>query len=385
MGAFYDALTSLDQNHFIVDRCKKMVSLCCPRMNFVQLIEKSEAYTFLVEDLTLMRRCILRIPCLAIYENEESLKRFVRGGRIQHKVRNRGGGVPEVYDMEEPSATNERCFILMEYVPNHDLYEYMTNDLKSTEEKAEFFCKLLYTVKKLHDEGFIHRDLKPSNFIVKKSTCNPYLIDFGISKEQRKMSLTNAVGVSGIGTPIYVSPEQRNNLCKADKRSDIYSLGRMFYVILSGHIFSDEKEKMDEEKLPGWGWYSIVEKATERKPKNRYQDISEFIADIEAEVKGVDEDLLGSSGDATASQDDCKYRDTMRLNFLRKEIKKIEIFDTMSTDEDVQFIQFMLLCKFNPGRYRALTNSTSMRYEFLLNRAIGRLTDEIENSHDYTE
>ncbi len=85
-----------------------------------------------------------------------------------------------------------------------------------------------------HKTGLIHRDLKPANILVAtddKGGHHPYVVDFGLARDQEETDLTHTGMISG--TPSYLSPEQAQGM-PLDRRSDVYSLGVILYEMLSG-------------------------------------------------------------------------------------------------------------------------------------------------------
>lgn len=190
-------------------------------------------------------------------------------------------------------------YIIMEYVEGISLDELIrTKTGPIPEEKAfKIFEKILDGFQYAHSRrpAIIHRDIKPSNIIVGEEN-NPKIIDFGIVK----IVDDSGAGVSGhtvagtkIGTTLYMSPEQI--LAKeVDARSDIFSLGITLFVMLTGRSpFGNTNSDFEIQNLivnnplprakdiyPGVSDKAqrIIDKATEKRKENRYQNCREFIA-----------------------------------------------------------------------------------------------------------
>jgi serine/threonine protein kinase len=133
-------------------------------------------------------------------------------------------------------------FLVMDLVEGPTLAEYLKENGRMTVDTAlEIFIPLAQAIAYAHRQGVVHRDLKPSNVILapdrtRNASCIPKIVDFGIAKikfsdESRMMSLTATGDI--FGTPLYMSPEQCAGT-GVDARSDIYSLGCMFFEALTG-------------------------------------------------------------------------------------------------------------------------------------------------------
>jgi eukaryotic-like serine/threonine-protein kinase len=131
-------------------------------------------------------------------------------------------------------------FFVMEYVAGVLITTYCDNHRLSTRQRLELFVHVCEGVQHAHQKAIIHRDLKPSNILVTEMDGRPVpkIIDFGVAKalEQKLTAdtLYTRIGTL-IGTPEYMSPEQASFSDEGiDTRSDIYSLGIIFYELLVG-------------------------------------------------------------------------------------------------------------------------------------------------------
>src|SRR5580704_2109596 len=147
-------------------------------------------------------------------------------------------------------------YFVMEYVPGLPITEYCDQKKLTIRDRLELFIQVCEGVQHAHQKAIIHRDLKPANILVVEVDDKPVprIIDFGLAKaatqpiagDARKTQLGNLVG-----TPGYMSPEQADaNVSDIDTRTDVYSLGVVLYVLLSGRepfeSKQGQKEQLDE-------------------------------------------------------------------------------------------------------------------------------------------
>jgi serine/threonine-protein kinase len=146
----------------------------------------------------------------------------------------------------------------------------------------------------MHKRGIVHRDLKPENVMVDDSD-NIKIIDFGIAMKEDARRLTFVNLSSTLGTPDYISPEQVEGH-RGDQRSDIYSLGIMFYEMLTGRVpfvepnpLAAMNERLQHNPTPPHELNpeisptleEILFRSLERNPRHRYANAHEMVWDLE--------------------------------------------------------------------------------------------------------
>jgi TolB-like protein/tRNA A-37 threonylcarbamoyl transferase component Bud32 len=179
-------------------------------------------------DTTLHEEVAIKLIRPDISADKKTLARFHNELKLARKIAHRNVG--KMYELMENKGLH---FITMEYVPGEDLGSFIKRARQLTPRTAilmaEDICEGLVEA---HRMGVIHRDLKPSNIIIDREG-NARIMDFGIARSMESTDASSA-GVM-VGTLQYMSPEQAQGL-EADQRSDIYSLGVMFYEMVTGRL-----------------------------------------------------------------------------------------------------------------------------------------------------
>jgi serine/threonine protein kinase len=174
---------------------------------------------------------------------------------------------PNIAKVLDAGATETgRPFFVMELVKGIRITDYCDQNHLSAEERLELCLPVCRAIQHAHEKGIIHRDIKPSNILVslQDGTAVPKVIDFGIAKATQGRLTDQTVFTAFeqfLGTPAYMSPEQAEmSGLEIDTRSDIYSLGVLFYELLTGkppfeqkdliRAGIDEMRRMVREKEP---------------------------------------------------------------------------------------------------------------------------------------
>lgn len=168
-------------------------------------------------------------------------------------------------------------YIAMEFIQGVSLRHYLQHNPLSLRRSLEIILEIAYALCHLHTHGIIHRDLKLENILMTEDG-HVKVIDFGIAQllTERKDSTTSRQQL--IGTPIYMSPEQRDTPESVSYPSDIYSLGIIAYELILGKL---SHGKIHLSLVPK-GLQKILVKTLQPKPEDRYQDAVDFITDISA-------------------------------------------------------------------------------------------------------
>ncbi len=223
----------------------------------------------------------------SISDNTQALRRFINESKAVAMMDH--ANIVKILDV---SVKTEQKFIVMEYIKGITLREYMNKKVRmSWQEATAFIAQILQALDHAHMRGVIHRDIKPQNIMIMEGGFIK-VADFGIAK------LPNAETVTmidhAVGTIYYISPEQARGK-KIDTRSDLYSLGVMFYEMLTGELpfmaetsyaimtkHINEAPRPPRQLVPQLpvGIEQIILCAMEKDPARRYQSASQMLRHI---------------------------------------------------------------------------------------------------------
>jgi eukaryotic-like serine/threonine-protein kinase len=181
---------------------------------------------FLARSERLRRNVVLKVMRRGESERElGDAERFQREYEIISSITHRA--IAEINDF---GSVPGHLYLAMEYFPCGDLRDRLRNPL-SVDESLYYLRAIAEALRVIHVFGILHRDLKPANVMLREDN-SPVLIDFGLAR--RSLDEIGNTGVGQVlGSPYYISPEQAQGQ-RVDVRTDLYSLGVMFYEMLTG-------------------------------------------------------------------------------------------------------------------------------------------------------
>ena len=183
------------------------------------------ATVYLALQESLNREVVLKTVNTTHSNDSDFLERFVNEGRMVASLTH-----PNIITIHDIGSANELVYISMEYVQGGDLKAKITGRCDPAE-TLDLIRKIGAALGFGHDHGIIHRDVKPANILF-RSDGTVLLSDFGIAKQIEADSELTSTGTI-LGSPFYMSPEQAEGMV-VDGRTDIYSLGVIFYEMLTG-------------------------------------------------------------------------------------------------------------------------------------------------------
>jgi serine/threonine-protein kinase len=216
--------------------------------------------------------------------------RFTREARTLAKLNH-----PNIVSVFEFGKVQDTYYFLMEFVDGSTLRDVVSSGQLSPQHSLAIVPHLCDALQFAHDKGVIHRDIKPENILIAKDG-SVKIADFGLSRilgnENQPTVLTGTHQI--MGTPRYMAPEQLAGARGVDHRADIYSLGVVFYEMLTGELpigrfaVPSQKVKIDV-RLD-----EVVLRTLETEPQRRYQHASQIKSDVQS-IAATDNPSLAST------------------------------------------------------------------------------------------
>lgn len=179
---------------------------------------------------------------------------------------------PNIVKLYSHGEWEKGLYIAMEFIRGISLKQFITSQSLSLKRSLEVVLQVSYALLHLHSHGIIHRDIKPENILITESG-QIKVIDFGIA---RIPGTTREWGGQTIGTPSYMSPEQKKDPGQVSFNTDIYALGIVAYELILGRL---SRGHVDLSLVPPH-LKKILQKMLSPAPENRYQDIVDVITDL---------------------------------------------------------------------------------------------------------
>ena len=254
---------------------------------------------YLAEDARLQRKVALKLLPPQFTNDADRVRRFDREARAISSLNH--PNIVTVFDIGQAGALH---FIAIEFIEGRTLRELIRNGRMKPGEALDVAMQVASALSASHAAGIVHRDIKPENIMLRPDGYVKVL-DFGLSKlsEQLRTKVDSEASALAsflthpgmvMGTVQYMSPEQARGL-DVDARSDIFSLGVMFYEMIAGRApfvgatTSDVIDSiLDKEPHPLSGYSEevstelerVVSKALRKGVNERYQTAKDLIADL---------------------------------------------------------------------------------------------------------
>ena len=178
------------------------------------------------------REVALKLMSSRMFGSQMSQHRFEREVKLAARLDH-----PNIATIHEAGLHKGVYYYAMRLVHGVPLDDYITNNQLDQREILELMQKVCDAVGHAHEMGIMHRDLKPSNVVVNEKG-RPFVLDFGLAKAMEETGSPDHTSTHEgevVGTPAYMSPEQaRGRVEEVDTRSDVYALGVMMYMLLTG-------------------------------------------------------------------------------------------------------------------------------------------------------
>ena len=225
----------------------------------------------------LNRLVALKILAREKEQDAQFTERFTREAQALARLNH-----PNIVTVHDFGEAGGHCYLVMEFVDGLNLRQLLQTRKMPSDQALTIVPKICEALQYAHEQGVVHRDIKPENILLDKSG-RVKIADFGIAKmlgdEPGQQTLTGAK--EAVGTPHYMAPEQIEKPLSVDHRADIYSLGVVFYEMLTGELplgrFAPPSKKVQiDVRLD-----EVVLHALEKEPERRYQQASQVKTAVE--------------------------------------------------------------------------------------------------------
>ena len=247
------------------------------------------AVVHLARDPLMKRQVAVKVmPRLSPEIDTQFRVRFEREAQIIASLEH-----PSIVPVHDFGYAEEQPFIVMRYMAGGSLEERIKNQSVSPQETIRIFQQIAPAMDYAHHRGIIHRDLKPANILF-DSDNNAFVADFGVAKMSEASTALTGSGI--IGTPAYMSPEQAMGKHALDGRSDVYSLGVVLFIMLTGKLPFEGDTPMSlavahimepvpnilklRPDLPG-PYKELIERAMAKEREQRFETVSMMVAALE--------------------------------------------------------------------------------------------------------
>jgi len=245
---------------------------------------------YLARQVSLDRPVALKTLSKELAKNPDAVERFLREARSMAKLSH--SNIVQVYAADSVQGFH---FAALEYIDGQSMQDWMDAEKRiSVGDALHIVWICADALRHAHEQNMVHRDIKPDNILLTK-TGIVKVSDFGLAKAlDDDLSVTQSG--TGLGTPLYMSPEQARNAKHVDSRSDIYSLGCTLYYFLTGELPFTGESALEVVKAKEQGKFVsarrrnpdipdrldlMIDKMIAKNPAHRYDGCRSLIRDIE--------------------------------------------------------------------------------------------------------
>ncbi|MCC6909977.1 MAG: serine/threonine protein kinase [Phycisphaerales bacterium] len=189
------------------------------------------ASVYLARQISLDRMVAIKVLPKKYNSNVNFIDRFYKEGRAAAKLNH-----PNIVQAYDVGKAGEFHYFVMEYVEGGTVYDILTKKGRIPEKDAiDIILQIADALNHAHEKGFVHRDVKPKNIMFTKEGVAK-LADMGLARAVSDIEAAKEEEGRAFGTPYYISPEQIRGEVNIGAQADIYSLGAMFYHMVTGQV-----------------------------------------------------------------------------------------------------------------------------------------------------
>jgi len=239
---------------------------------------------------------------------------------------------PNIVNVFDVGADLGMYYIVMELIEGRTLKELIRERKQLSPDQAlRFLAQIASAVEFAHERHIVHRDLKPQNIMI-NHLGNIKVMDFGIARATTSETLQ--VSKKVLGSVAYLSPEQAKGTY-SDERSDLYSLGIVFYEMVTGRTpfqgetpisivmkhLEEDIRFTDQDQIPV-GYRNVILKMTRKKPEERYQSVKDLIKDLRKLKSDPDDGLIAVQSFSNSETTEFNVKELNKLAKTTTEDKK---------------------------------------------------------------
>jgi tRNA A-37 threonylcarbamoyl transferase component Bud32 len=263
------------------------VAAAFPQLEILEYIgHGGMGYVYKARQPRLDRVVALKLLPLRANAQPSFSERFDREAKFLAKLSH-----PNIVAVHDFGQTQDFCYLVMEFVDGVNLRQLLRGGRLTAAQAMALVPKICDALQYAHEEGVLHRDIKPENLLL-DARGRIKIADFGIAKllgEPNGITLT-ASGAA-VGTPHYMAPEQLERPQDVDQRADIYSLGVVFYEMLTGELPLGRFAPPSQKSTVDTRVDDVVLRTLEKERELRYQTAG----DVKTQVENITSNPLPAS------------------------------------------------------------------------------------------